>query len=117
MRINFLKLLTCRSNKNIKWWAIIGSTSIEEENEDDELTKRSFDLGNYLIHHQYERGKKYFDVAMVKLDHPVKLNDQVTTVCLPEVRAWSIILFILNQTNLVFNRVFNCILKKFDTSI
>jgi hypothetical protein len=61
--------------------------SIEEDNEDDESTEISFDLGNYIIHPRYERGKKYFDVAMVKLDSPVKLNYQVNTVCLPEVRT------------------------------
>ena len=74
---------------------VLGSREIDLEKSEDWLMEIPFKLKNFKIHPEYISGKKYFDVAMVKLDNPVPLHDNnlvgpyVNTICLPEVNTIS----------------------------
>ena len=65
--------------------AVLGSNAIDKDNADDYLIKIPFSLINFTIHGDYKYGEKYYDVGMVKLDKPAKLDYEINTICLPEV--------------------------------
>ena len=45
----------------------------------------SFKLKNLVTHKDYIPNVKYYDVAVLKLDEPIRLEWEVNTICLPEV--------------------------------
>ena len=74
-----------RDNVGLIWYAMLGANNITDAKLYDELTERSFKLKNFIIHDQYNAGQKYYDVGLIRLDEPVKLNSTINTVCLPKV--------------------------------
>ena len=70
---------------SIKWYAAIGAANITEAIEEDELRKISFKLKNLITHQKYVVNQKYYDVGVLRLDEPIRLDWQINTICLPEV--------------------------------
>ena len=66
-------------------------TKWENKKKDAILVSKPFNLNNIKTHPDYKPALKYYDVAMVKLDEPVKLHDPIhigpyiNTISLPEV--------------------------------
>jgi hypothetical protein len=68
-----------------KWYAAIGAASITEAIEDEELIQISFNLKNLITHQKYIVNQKYYDVGVLRLDEPIRLDWQINTICLAEV--------------------------------
>ena len=68
-----------------KWYAVIGAANITEQMEDEELRQISFKLKNLITHEKYVPNQKYYDVGVLMLDEPIRLDFEINTICLPEV--------------------------------
>ena len=52
--------------------------------DDNSVQMREIIEDNVFFHPQYQFGESYFDLALVKLDPPVRFSLSVRTICLPE---------------------------------
>ena len=68
----------------MEWYATVGATNIEYGDFEGGV-KISYDLHHFYIHENYNKGQKYFDVGVIKLDNPAKLEERINTICLPPV--------------------------------
>ena len=87
-------MITFRKSKGtITWYAILGAWCIDKticdnifgEDEYENGIRVQFNLENFIVHKDYQKSIKYYDVGIVKLDNPVMLGYNLNTICLPEV--------------------------------
>jgi hypothetical protein len=64
------------------------------------------------MHPQYHRNNTLYDLAVMKLETPVPLNDQVTTVCLPGAEDYDTI---VNKLVTVIGWYIDCYYETFFT--
>ena len=89
-------------NNTVKWKVIIGATYLNPldyyedyqnsnynygDYEEEEVINYDFKITNMWIHPEYVQGKKYYDVAIIKLDQRAQLGQYdlqvINVVCLP----------------------------------
>ena len=81
--VRFTYILFLRSTVTSKWIAKLGTVDIQSGGKSEQI----FDISVIRVHPNYNSSSNQNDIALIKLHGPAKLNDYVSTICLPDVNG------------------------------
>ena len=76
-------IISSRNTVTSEWTAKLGSVDIQSSGKSEQI----FDISLIHVHPNYNISSNENDIALIKLHEPAKLNNNVSTICLPDMNG------------------------------